>query len=124
VILAERMINHAIPDRISALNARCRSLSTSPRLFLLFERSCAHVVGATPQQQFERLREQVRNRQCDARMTPASDRGTSFRVRDDLVPEFWGNAPHPTLTGIGVTWLYGFQFEIKVIAKLPETTRG
>ncbi|MDP3250240.1 MAG: RidA family protein, partial [Polaromonas sp.] len=30
------------------------------------------------------------------------------------------DAPHPTLTGVGVTWLYGFQFEIKVIAKLPE----
>ncbi|HUE94662.1 RidA family protein [Pseudomonas sp.] len=38
-----------------------------------------------------------------------------------VVPEFWGNAPHPTLTAVGVTWLYGFQFEIKVIAKLPET---
>ena len=25
----------------------------------------------------------------------------------------------PTLTAVGVTWLYGFQFEIKVIAKLP-----
>ena len=36
-----------------------------------------------------------------------------------IVPDYWGNAPHPTLTGIGVTWLYGFQFEIKVIAKLP-----
>ena len=34
--------------------------------------------------------------------------------------ECWGEAPHPTLTGIGVTWLYGYQFEIKVIAKLPE----
>lgn len=34
----------------------------------------------------------------------------------------WGEAPHPTLTGIGVTWLYGFQFEIKVIAKLPDAT--
>ena len=34
--------------------------------------------------------------------------------------EFWGDPPHPTLTGIGVTWLYGFAFEIKVIAKLPE----
>ncbi len=30
-----------------------------------------------------------------------------------------GNVRLPTLTGIGVTWLYGFQFEIKVIAKLP-----
>ena len=41
-----------------------------------------------------------------------------------VVPEFWGNAPHPTLTGVGVTWLYGFQFEIKVIARLPEAALG
>ena len=39
-----------------------------------------------------------------------------------VVPEFWGNAPHPTLTAVGVTWLYGFQFEIKVIARVPEAT--
>ena len=37
-----------------------------------------------------------------------------------VVPEFWGEPPYPTLTGIGVTWLYGFDFEIKVIARLPE----
>ena len=37
-----------------------------------------------------------------------------------IVPDYWGDAPHPTLTGVGVTWLSGFQFEIKVIAKLPE----
>lgn len=36
-----------------------------------------------------------------------------------IVPDYWGDAPHPTLTGIGVTWLSGFQFEIKVIARLP-----
>jgi enamine deaminase RidA (YjgF/YER057c/UK114 family) len=36
-----------------------------------------------------------------------------------VVNEYWGSAPHPTLTGIGVTWLYGFDFEIKVVAKLP-----
>lgn len=36
-----------------------------------------------------------------------------------VFPEYWGEAPYPALTGIGVTWLYGFQFEIKVIAKLP-----
>lgn len=36
-----------------------------------------------------------------------------------VLPDYWGNAPYPTLTGIGVTWLYGFQFEIKVIATLP-----
>jgi enamine deaminase RidA (YjgF/YER057c/UK114 family) len=34
------------------------------------------------------------------------------------------SAPHPTLTGVGVTWLYGFQFEIKVIAKLPHGDHG
>lgn len=37
-----------------------------------------------------------------------------------VLPDYWGGAPHPTLTGIGVTWLYGFQFEIKVIAKLAD----
>ena len=36
-----------------------------------------------------------------------------------VVSEYWGAAPHPTLTGVGVTWLSGFQFEIKVIARLP-----
>ena len=39
----------------------------------------------------------------------------------EVVPEFWGQAPHPTVTAVGVTWLYGFDFEIKVIAKLPES---
>lgn len=38
-----------------------------------------------------------------------------------VLPDYWGEAPHPTLTAVGVTWLYGFQFEIKVIARLPET---
>lgn len=36
-----------------------------------------------------------------------------------IVLEYWGGAPYPTLTGVGVTWLSGFQFEIKVIARLP-----
>ena len=48
------------------------------------------------------------------------DPETHFETIWSIVPEFWGEAPHPTLTGVGVTWLYGFQFEIKVIAKLPE----
>jgi enamine deaminase RidA (YjgF/YER057c/UK114 family) len=38
-----------------------------------------------------------------------------------VMQEYWGAAPYPTLTGIGVTWLYGFQFEIKVIARMPDT---
>lgn len=41
-----------------------------------------------------------------------------------VVHENWGEAPYPSLTGIGVTWLSGFQFEIKVIAKLPEGVMG
>ena len=36
-----------------------------------------------------------------------------------VVQDYWGGAPHPTVTAVGVTWLYGFQFEIKVIARLP-----
>lgn len=36
-----------------------------------------------------------------------------------VVQEYWGSAPYPTVTAVGVTWLYGFQFEIKVIAKSP-----
>jgi enamine deaminase RidA (YjgF/YER057c/UK114 family) len=43
----------------------------------------------------------------------------NFEVAWPVVQEHWGEAPYPTLTGVGVTWLFGFQFEIKVIAKLP-----
>jgi enamine deaminase RidA (YjgF/YER057c/UK114 family) len=37
-----------------------------------------------------------------------------------VAAEFWGGPPYATMTAVGVTWLSGFQFEIKVIAKLPE----
>jgi len=42
-----------------------------------------------------------------------------FETIWEVVPEYWGVAPFPNITCVGVTWLYGFQFEIKVIAKLP-----
>lgn len=48
---------------------------------------------------------------------PQSTLDTLWKV----LPDYWGEAPYPTLTGVGVTWLYGFQFEIKVIARLPQT---
>lgn len=51
---------------------------------------------------------------------PASTFDTIWKV----VPDYWGEAPHPTLTGIGATWLYGFDVEIKVIAKLPGAHTG
>jgi enamine deaminase RidA (YjgF/YER057c/UK114 family) len=47
------------------------------------------------------------------------DPAQTFEKVWPIVGEYWGSAPHPTLTGIGVTWLYGFDFEIKVVAKLP-----
>jgi enamine deaminase RidA (YjgF/YER057c/UK114 family) len=49
------------------------------------------------------------------------DPQANFDTVWQIVPEYWGAAPHPTLTGVGVTWLYGFQFEIKVVARLPKS---
>src|SRR4051812_8883080 len=37
-------------------------------------------------------------------------------IWDEVAPEYWGQAPFPTATVVGVTWLAGFQFEIKVVA--------
>ncbi|QKH37874.1 RidA family protein [Achromobacter pestifer] len=52
------------------------------------------------------------------------DPASKFQTIWQVVPEYWGEAPHPTLTAVGVTWLYGFDFEIKVIAKLPQPAQG
>jgi enamine deaminase RidA (YjgF/YER057c/UK114 family) len=35
-------------------------------------------------------------------------------------PAYWGDAPLPALTATGVTWLAGFRFELKVVARLPD----
>ncbi|KAA0910397.1 Rid family hydrolase [Pusillimonas sp. ANT_WB101] len=48
------------------------------------------------------------------------DPETNLETIWQIVPEYWGEAPYPALTGVGATWLSGFQFEIKVIAKLRE----
>ena len=37
--------------------------------------------------------------------------------------KWWGEPPHPTLTGVGVTWLSGFSIELKAIARLPEVAQ-
>jgi enamine deaminase RidA (YjgF/YER057c/UK114 family) len=47
------------------------------------------------------------------------DPETHFERAWAVAAEFWGEAPYPTATVVGATWLAGFQFEIKVIAKLP-----
>ncbi|HZF82984.1 MAG TPA: RidA family protein [Burkholderiaceae bacterium] len=41
-----------------------------------------------------------------------------------VAAEYWGQAPYPTATAVGVTWLSGFQFEIKAIARLPPSSRA
>lgn len=43
-----------------------------------------------------------------------------FPVVMKVKDEFWGEPPYPTLTGIGVAWLYGFHFELKVTVRLSE----
>lgn len=52
------------------------------------------------------------------------DPETNFGTIFEVLPEFWGDAPYPNVTAAGVTWLAGFTFEIKVIARLPETAHG
>ena len=49
---------------------------------------------------------------------------SKFQTIWKVAADYWGEAPHPALTGMGVSWLYGFEFEIKVIAKLPERAAG
>ncbi|CAM3836828.1 RidA family protein [Ectopseudomonas alcaliphila] len=43
-----------------------------------------------------------------------------FETIWEVVADYWGEKPYPNVTAVGVTWLAGFDFEIKVIAKLPE----
>ncbi len=41
---------------------------------------------------------------------------------DTIMPvkqRYFGEKPYPAWTAVGVTWLAGFDFEIKVIARLP-----
>ena len=45
---------------------------------------------------------------------PEGDFETLLRV----MPDYWGDPPYPAVTAIGVNWLAGFRFEIKVTAKL------
>lgn len=37
-----------------------------------------------------------------------------------MAAEYWGEALYPTATAVVVTWLSGFQLEIKAIAKVSE----
>jgi enamine deaminase RidA (YjgF/YER057c/UK114 family) len=43
-----------------------------------------------------------------------------FETVFGVLPDYWGAPPYSTVTAVGVTWLAGFRFEIKVIAKLRD----
>lgn len=46
---------------------------------------------------------------------PEAQFGTIMEVKSRIFP----SAPYPNWTAVGVTWLAGFDFEIKVIARAP-----
>ena len=52
------------------------------------------------------------------------DPDAKFETIWEVAAEFWGEAPYPTVTALGVTWLAGFDFEIKVIARLPHIAQN
>lgn len=49
---------------------------------------------------------------------PASQVEKVMEVRTAAI----GEAPYPNWTAVGVNWLAGFDFEIKVIARIPQST--
>lgn len=48
---------------------------------------------------------------------PEQQFGAVLAVKDKI----FAQAPYPNWTAVGVNWLAGFDFEIKVIARLPRT---
>ena len=48
-------------------------------------------------------------------INPQAQYETMMAVRDTVI----GAPPYPYWTAVGVTWLAGFDFEIKVIARIP-----
>ncbi|MBK4720344.1 RidA family protein [Azospirillum sp. YIM DDC1] len=47
---------------------------------------------------------------------PEAQFETVLSVKDKMFPQ----KPYPNWTAVGVTWLAGFDFEIKVIARIPQ----
>jgi enamine deaminase RidA (YjgF/YER057c/UK114 family) len=47
---------------------------------------------------------------------PENQFETIMRVKGEIFPQ----PPFPNWTAVGVTWLAGFDFEIKVIARIPD----
>jgi enamine deaminase RidA (YjgF/YER057c/UK114 family) len=57
---------------------------------------------------------------------------TSFHTDPEVQFDAWlavraeeiGDPPYPTWTAIGVTWLAGFDFELKAIARIPAAAKS
>ncbi|WLS80523.1 RidA family protein [Erwinia pyri] len=49
-----------------------------------------------------------------------TDPENQFPIVMTVKQELFPRAPYPNWTAIGVNWLAGFDFEIKVIARIPE----
>ncbi len=47
---------------------------------------------------------------------PETQFATIMEVKNEVFPK----APYPNWTAVGVNWLAGFDFEIKVIARIPD----
>lgn len=52
--------------------------------------------------------------------TSHTDPLTQFEKITPIRLEAFGPAPYPNWTAVGVNWLAGFDFEIKVIARVPQ----
>jgi enamine deaminase RidA (YjgF/YER057c/UK114 family) len=48
-----------------------------------------------------------------------TDPANQWEAINDVRMQEIGAAPYPNWTAVGVTWLAGFDFEIKVIARIP-----
>ncbi|MES2145919.1 MAG: RidA family protein [Pseudomonadota bacterium] len=51
-----------------------------------------------------------------------TDPETQFETIMPVKNRFFPAAPYPPWTAIGVNWLSGFDFEIKVVARIPDRT--
>ncbi|NSX55083.1 RidA family protein [Parasulfitobacter algicola] len=48
-----------------------------------------------------------------------TDPENQFKILMEVKSQYFPAAPYPNWTALGVTWLAGFDFEIKVIARIP-----
>lgn len=51
-----------------------------------------------------------------------TDPAAQFEAVNAVRLEAIGGPPYPNWTAVGVNWLAGFDFEIKVIARIPQST--